>query len=91
MNDQHTAYFDPTPRWKRRLRNWRRDLWFRMGYPWRRWCYRLFSRLIHRFGFHHMERNTSVDPTGTLHWCHWCGIRCFEKNWRDNPVARADL
>lgn len=73
------AAFDPTPRWKRRLRSGLADLRFHMGYPWRRFCYRPFSRLIHRYGFHHAPANHALtnDAGWVLHRCSWCGLTGF--------------
>jgi hypothetical protein len=40
--------------------------------------YRVWSKLIHRFNYHHMELSYPLNERGqvdTVAWCHWCGLR----------------
>ncbi len=37
-------------------------------------AYGLFSRAIHRLGFHYAPVKYGVGPAHYA-WCHWCGLR----------------
>ena len=39
------------------------------------WLYRQFKIFMHKHGWHHMETSRPTPIEGTLHWCHWCGLR----------------
>ncbi len=60
-----------------------------LGYIWRCYFYRSFSRLIHCFGFHHAPPNYSMrERQGVLCWCQWCGLRGFmwDKTAQENAA-----
>ncbi len=39
------------------------------------WAYARIMRFMHRHGWHRVK--VSYLPDGTMHWCHWCGLRQF--------------
>ena len=39
------------------------------------WLYRKFQVFMHKRGWHHIETSRPMPDQGTLHHCHWCGLR----------------
>jgi hypothetical protein len=60
-----------------------------MKYLWFCFAYRPLMRLVHRYGWHHMEE---VNPVGgpPMAWCHWCGLKADIPQpppWKDQVHA----
>lgn len=72
MSEQF-ACIDPTPRWKRRLRELIGRAKFHAGTPYRLYVYRHHMRLIHP-RWHKWKRLRPIDGPDQ-DWCQWCGAR----------------
>ena len=55
----------------------------------RRVAYRPWSRLLHRYNFHHASVLGPIEPDGAIQdWCQWCGLRMNRVNTkRGIPAA----
>lgn len=82
------ACIDKTPRWKRRAREWRHAIGFKLYLLYAGTLYRPHMKLIHRRGWHWWTRLPMIGgPDEPMQdWCEWCGYRRMH-----HPPPKIDL